>query len=88
MCVGDMVESLRAPQPRISRHLAYLRKAKLVVVRKTGLWKHYSLAPAKTAFHKKLLECLEKCFGEVPEIKADAARAARIRKSGGCCPRR
>ena len=86
LCVGDIVEILQAPQPRVSRHLAYLRKAKLVTVRKSGLWSHYHLAPAKTPFHKKLLECLAKCFGEVPELQADTARAAKIRKSGGCCP--
>ena len=86
LCVGDIVDSLRSPQPRISRHLAYLRKAKLVMVRKSGLWSHYSLAPAETPFHRKLLECLAKCFGDVPEIKGDNARAAKIRKSGGCCP--
>jgi ArsR family transcriptional regulator len=86
LCVGDIVEILQAPQPRISRHLAYLRAAKLVVVRKSGLWSHYRLAPAKTPFHKKLLECLAKCFVEVPELQADAARAAKIRRSGGCCP--
>lgn len=87
LCVGDIVEILQAPQPRISRHLAYLRKANLVLVRKSGLWSHYSLAPAKTPFHRKLLECLAKCFGEVPELQADSARAAKIRKSGGCCPK-
>jgi ArsR family transcriptional regulator len=86
LCVGDIVACLRAPQPRISRHLAYLRKAHLVLVRKTGLWSHYSLAPAKTPFHRKLLECLAKCFTEVPALQADAARAAKIRRSGGCCP--
>lgn len=87
LCVGDIVEILRAPQPRVSRHLAYLRKANLVLVRKSGLWSHYRLAPAKTAFHRKLLECLAKCFGEVPEVQADNARAAKIRRSGGCCPK-
>jgi ArsR family transcriptional regulator len=86
LCVGDIVESLCAPQPRISRHLAYLRKAHLVLVRKSGLWSHYCLAPAKSLFHRKLLECLGKCFTEVPELQADDARAAQIRKSGGCCP--
>jgi ArsR family transcriptional regulator, arsenate/arsenite/antimonite-responsive transcriptional repressor len=86
LCVGDIVEILQAPQPRISRHLAYLRKAKLVTVRKSGLWSHYRLAPAKTPFHKKLLECLAKCFVEVPELQADTARAAKLRKAGGCCP--
>jgi ArsR family transcriptional regulator len=86
LCVGDIVEILQAPQPRISRHLAYLRKSNLVMVRKSGLWSHYSLAPAKTPFHRKLLECLAKCFGEVPELQTDIARTAKIRKSGGCCP--
>jgi ArsR family transcriptional regulator len=86
LCVGDIVAILRAPQPRISRHLAYLRKAGLVVVRKSGLWSHYSLASATTLFHEKLLECLGNCFSEVPQLKTDGARAAKIEKSGGCCP--
>jgi ArsR family transcriptional regulator, arsenate/arsenite/antimonite-responsive transcriptional repressor len=86
LCVGDIVEILQAPQPRVSRHLAYLRKANLVMVRKSGLWSHYSLAPAKTPFHRKLLQCLANCFGEVPEIHADSRRAEKVRKSGGCCP--
>ena len=85
-CVGDIVEILQVPQPRISRHLAYLRKAELVTVRKAGLWSYYSLAPSQTAFHKKLLSCLGNCFSEVPQIQADQARAAEIKHSGGCCP--
>jgi ArsR family transcriptional regulator len=32
MCVGDIVNVLQVPQPRVSRHLAYLRRAGLVVV--------------------------------------------------------
>jgi ArsR family transcriptional regulator len=87
MCVGDIVEVLGVPQPRVSRHLAYLRRAGLVVARKEGLWSFYSLAPAGNQFHKDLLDCLSKCFADVPEIKADAARAAKIRRSGGCCPK-
>jgi ArsR family transcriptional regulator len=87
LCVGDVVEILQIPQPRVSQHLAYLRKSSLVVVRKEGLWCHYSLAPAKTTFHRKLLQCLDNCFGDVPEIKADEARAAKVRESSGCCPK-
>jgi ArsR family transcriptional regulator, arsenate/arsenite/antimonite-responsive transcriptional repressor len=87
LCVGDLVAILQAPQPRISRHLAYLRKANLVLVRKSGLWSHYCLAPAKTPFHRKLLECLAKCFVEVPELQADRVRAAKVKESGGCCPK-
>lgn len=85
-CVGDIVDILELPQPKISRHLANLRKAGLVSVRKSGLWCYYSLAPAHTAFHKKLLSCLGNCFSEVPQIQTDQARAAEIKHSGGCCP--
>jgi len=86
LCVGDIVEILNVPQPRVSRHLAYLRKSKLVTTRKSGTWSHYSLSSATSPFHKKLLECLTNCFREVPEIQADTARAKKVRKSGGCCP--
>jgi ArsR family transcriptional regulator len=85
-CVGDLVSILDLAQPTISRHLAYLKKAGLVTVRKDGLWCFYALARAAGPFHRNLLHCLESCFKEVPELKADAERAARIRKAGGCCP--
>jgi ArsR family transcriptional regulator len=86
MCVGDLVAVLRVEQPSASRHLAYLRKAGLVAVRKAGLWKFYSLAAARTPFHAKLLECLACCFREVPEIQKDQGRARKVREQGGCCP--
>jgi ArsR family transcriptional regulator len=86
LCVGDVVEILRVPQPRASRHLAYLRNVGLVVVRKSGLWSYYSLAEPATPFHEKLLDCLANCFQDVPEIRADEARAACVKRSGGCCP--
>jgi ArsR family transcriptional regulator len=85
-CVGDIVDILQVSQPKISRHLAYLRKAELVSVRKAGIWSYYSLTSAETAFHKKLLSCLDNCFSEVPQIQADLARAIKIINSGGCCP--
>jgi ArsR family transcriptional regulator len=84
VCVGDIVSVLRAPQTTVSRHLAYLRRAGLVGVRKDGLWKHYSLAPADRRFHRGLLRCLRECFEEVRELGADRVRFERIR---GCCPK-
>jgi len=84
LCVGDLVEIIDVPQPTASRHLAYLRRAELVVTRKDGQWTYYGLAPARSPFQKKLLECLAKCFDEVPEIQKDATRAAKLRKAGGC----
>lgn len=86
MCVGDIVDVLQVPQPRVSRHLAYLRKSGLAVSRKAGQWNYYALAAVENEFHKNLLHCLATCFREVPELQADAARAESIRKAGGCCP--
>jgi ArsR family transcriptional regulator len=85
-CVGDIAAILRVEQPTASRHLAYLRRAGLVTVRKDGLWSHYALAPAQAPFHAKLLECLACCFQEVPQVRADQARARKLKDRGGCCP--
>lgn len=85
MCVGDLVTILDMPQPTISRHLAYLRRSQLVETRKSGLWMYYSLAAAESELHRKLLDCLTACFPDVPALKKDAKRAARLKKSGGCC---
>lgn len=86
ICVGDLVEILGVPQPTGSRHLRYLREAGLVEARREGRWCFYALAAARTAFHRKLLDCLQSCFREVPEIREDLKRARRLRRSGGCCP--
>ena len=82
LCVCHIVDVLGVPQPKASRHLAYLRKVGLVKARKQGQWSYYQLAPARTAFHQKLLDCLSCCFDDVPELAKDAKRLG-IRK--GCC---
>jgi ArsR family transcriptional regulator len=80
-CVCDIVNILDVPQPTASRHLAYLRRAGLVESRRDGLWMHYRLAPARSAFHKKLIECLGCCFHDVPQLIKDAKRLKRKK----CC---
>jgi ArsR family transcriptional regulator len=51
LCVCYFVEILDSPQPKISRHLAYLRRAGLVEARRDRKWIHYRLAepPAHAA---------------------------------------
>ena len=87
-CVCDLVEVLGVPQPKVSRHLAYLRRARLVAARKQGLWRYYTLTPAKSEFHRSLLNCLACCFQSVPELKRDAERLGRSAPCCGadCCP--
>jgi ArsR family transcriptional regulator len=42
-CVCHLYETLDMSQPKVSRHLAVLREAELVLARRDGLWVHYSL---------------------------------------------
>ena len=85
ICVGDLVQILDVPQPTASRHLAYLRKQGLVSTRKEGQWIFYEVSKPGTALERALLNCLDCCFAEVPEIKLDRKRAARLKSKGGCC---
>jgi ArsR family transcriptional regulator len=85
LCVCDLVGALEVPQPKVSRHLAYLRRAGLVVARKEGLWMHYRLAPAQGKFHEKLLDCLATCFHDVPELSRDRKLPRKRSRSGICC---
>lgn len=86
ICVGNIVEILQAPQPKVSRHLAVLKKARLVTVRREGQWIHYSLAAVQSTFHEKLLECAANCFHEVTEIRGDKERLEAMRSlDKGCC---
>ena len=41
VCVCHIHDSLAVPQPTVSRHLAYLRRARLVDARRDGVWMHY-----------------------------------------------
>jgi ArsR family transcriptional regulator len=43
VCVCYFVEILNQAQPKISRHLAYLRNAGVVTARREGKWMHYSI---------------------------------------------
>src|SRR5947207_15922499 len=45
VCVCYFVEILKTSQPKISRHLAYLRRAGIVAARRDGKWMHYRLVP-------------------------------------------
>jgi ArsR family transcriptional regulator len=89
LCVCHIVDVLDLSQPKISRHLAYLRRTGLALARKEGLWNYYRLAPAQSTFHEKLLQCLGTCFREVPELTQDAQRlkksVASWNAASRCC---
>lgn len=84
-CVGDLTEILGLPQPTISRHLAHLRNAGLVSVRRESPWVHYRLAVSTDPVRHALLEAV-RCCAQDPILADDLARADELARTGGCCP--
>jgi ArsR family transcriptional regulator, arsenate/arsenite/antimonite-responsive transcriptional repressor len=80
ICVCYFVEILGGPQPKISRHLAYLRSAGIVAVRREGKWMHYRIV---TPPHIGAAQILRQTLGWLKEEKTMQADRARLTKA--CC---
>lgn len=60
ICVCFFTEVLNESQPKVSRHLAYLRNAGLVEARRDGKWMHYRIVEPENEVAKRVLrETLE-----------------------------
>jgi ArsR family transcriptional regulator, arsenate/arsenite/antimonite-responsive transcriptional repressor len=80
VCVCHLQEALQLPQPTVSRHLAYLRRAGLVVGRKDGLWVHYRLADPRNRLQQVLVDSVRLADEEV--FTQDTQR---LEESNRCC---
>jgi len=80
VCVCYFVEILGQSQPKISRHLAYLRRAGVVEARREGKWMHYRIVvPSDIGAARILGETIAVLRGE----KAMQIDLARLGKA--CC---
>jgi ArsR family transcriptional regulator, arsenate/arsenite/antimonite-responsive transcriptional repressor len=80
ICVCYFVEVLDQPQPKISRHLAYLRSAGLVAARREGKWMHYRrLMPQ----HEGAAQIFRQTLAWLKSDKTMQADRARLTKA--CC---
>lgn len=73
VCVCFFVEILKTNQPKISRHLAYLRRAGIVAARREGVWMHYRISTPGDENAAKVLT-------DVREWLAKDVRMAQDRK--------
>jgi ArsR family transcriptional regulator len=81
LCVCDLVELLGIAQPAVSRHLAYLRRMRLVEATREWKFAHYRLAEPSNAVHRNLIACVRRCFTGVPSLDAErAAAVVRVRE--------
>ena len=79
VCVCYFVEILGQSQPKISRHLAYLRRHGLVRARREGKWMHYALASPSHEGAALLAAALTALKND-PRMRADSARLQQA-----CC---
>jgi ArsR family transcriptional regulator len=70
LCVCDLTDALRLPQPTVSRHLSALQRAGLVRVEKRGRWRHYALAGTQD----RLVTSLLKSAAAEPDSAGDLKR--------------
>jgi ArsR family transcriptional regulator len=71
VCVCHLVDVLGESQPKISRHLAYLRRAGVVSARRDGKWMHYSLMPPKDEAGAAVLESVVEGLRVSTEMQRD-----------------
>src|SRR5580700_4626660 len=79
VCVCDFVEILEQSQPKVSRHLAYLRNAGIVNARRDGKWMHYSIERPR---HREAAKVLD---ATLESLKADPAMQADLGRLGNAC---
>ena len=78
VCVCHIHGALDLPQPTVSRHLAYLRKAGLAAARRDGLWMHYSLRMPADAAAAKVLKAALEAIGTVSSAGSDRKKLSRL----------
>jgi len=80
VCVCFFVEVLRTNQPKISRHLAYLKRAGVVSARRDGKWIHYRIVEPTEQHAAKIFREVRAGLANDPAMQSDRARLQKI-----CC---
>ena len=80
LCVCDLIELLGLAPSTVSKHMAILREAGLVLSRKQGRWNYYRL-PGEDASPpvRSLIAWAFESLADASQIKNDAATLERIR---------
>lgn len=74
LCVCHFQDILDAPQVKISKHLAYLRKHGMVDTHREGAWVIYSLPQDPSPELAANMKCLQDCSRENPVFSRDLRR--------------
>ena len=80
VCVCFLVAILKTSQPKISRHLAYLRRAQIVSARREGKWMHYRLVEPPDEHAARIFREVRASLAEHPELQRDREKLMQV-----CC---
>jgi ArsR family transcriptional regulator len=80
VCVCFFVEVLKTNQPKISRHLAYLRRAGVVSARREGKWIHYRIVEPRDPHAANIFREVRAWLANEPAMQSDRTRLRKI-----CC---
>lgn len=80
ICVCFFVEVLKTNQPKISRHLAYLKRAGVVAPRREGKWIHYRLVEPADPHAARIFREVRLWLDNNPAMVSDRTRLRKI-----CC---
>ncbi|CAN5806359.1 transcriptional regulator [soil metagenome] len=80
VCVCFFVEVMQLNQPKISRHLAYLRRAGVVAARREGKWMHYRIVEPPEPRAVNIFREVRASLANDANMKSDRERLAQI-----CC---
>ena len=80
VCVCHFVDTLNTHQPKISRHLAYLRRAGIVEARREGTWMHYRIATPADADAARVFKDIRQWLAKDTGMKQERKLLAKI-----CC---
>ena len=81
VCVCFLADTLQTNDPKISRHLSYLKRADLVSARRDGKWMNYSIKEPAGPAAKQLLQKTLEMIQSGPEMQKDRKRLVKV-----CCP--
>lgn len=80
VCVCFLADTLGTNDPKISRHLAYLKRAGLVKGRREGKWIHYSLIEPRNEAARNVFRATLEMLGADPAMERDRKRLLKV-----CC---
>ena len=88
LCVCELTHGLLESQPKISRHLAYLKKAGVVSMRKDGLWVHYRINPSLPTWAVQVIRETSRGLLDTKSFLEDSHRLSLINGQFGnrCSP--